>query len=124
MHTGEIRLGRCSMRLSLRDWISILGFVSLGISLLTVSTPFASTRTADTTVPQVPLSSDGMSGGMKPPAELKLNMDGRDIVTIYASGDVRLAEGLTPTEASREFWRKVGELAPNFCRAQLSKPAQ
>ncbi len=112
------------MRLTLRDWISLLGFASLGVSLLSVPTPCAATRTARAAVTPPPIDSAGMSGGMKPPAELKLNMDGRDIVTIYASGDVRLADGLDPDEASREFWRKIGELAPSFCRQQLTKPAQ
>jgi hypothetical protein len=62
-----------------------------------------------------------MSGGMKPPSALSLNLDGRDIVTIYSDGAVRLADGLSPDEASRDFWRKVADLAPNFCRAQAAK---
>ena len=48
-------------------------------------------------------------------------MDGRDIVTIYATGDVRVADGLSPDEASREFWRKVGDLAPDFCRTKAAQ---
>ena len=55
---------------------------------------------------------------MKAPAALKLNLDGRDVVTIYATGDVRLADDLTIDEASREFWQKVGQLAPDFCRTR------
>lgn len=108
------------MRLSLRDCISLLGFVSLASSLFSVSAPFAGTRPTPKIAPPH-VSSDGMSGGMKPPASLSLNMDGRDIVTIYADGAVRVADGLTPDEASREFWRKVGELAPNFCRTQSAQ---
>lgn len=110
------------MRYSLRDWISLLGFVSLAASLLPVPTPFAATRAARSTthVPSGQVGSDGMSGGMKPPASLRLNMDGRDIVTIYATGDVQVADGLTPDEAAREFWHKVGDLAPDFCRTRAA----
>jgi hypothetical protein len=111
------------MRFSLRDWISLLGFASLGFSLFSLTTPsLASTRSAArTVVPTHALSSDGMSGGMKPPASLKLNMDGRDIVTIYETGKVQIADELSLDEASHEFWRKVGELAPDFCKTQAAK---
>jgi hypothetical protein len=109
------------MRLSLRDGIALLGFASLGLSLLSVSTPFASTRPAREKFAPSGVDSGGMSGGMKPPASLRLNMDGRDIVTIYATGDVQVADGLTPDEASREFWQKVGDLAPDFCRARAAQ---
>jgi len=107
------------MRLTLRDWISLLGFASLGFSLFSLTTPsLASTRSARDVVPTRALSSDGMSGGMKPPASLKLNMDGRDIITIYETGKVQIADELNLDEASHEFWRKVGELAPDFCKTQ------
>jgi hypothetical protein len=109
------------MRLSLRDLVALLGFVSLGFSLFSVPTPFASTPPAQRKAPPSRVDSEGMSGGMKPPASLRLNLDGRDIVTIYATGDVQVAEGLTPDQASREFWQKVGDLAPDFCRAQAAK---
>jgi hypothetical protein len=109
------------MRFSLRDAISLLGFVSLASSLFSVATPLASTSRATRTIAPPSVSSDGMSGGMKPPASLNLNLDGRDIVTIYSDGAVRVAEGLTPDEASRDFWRKVAELAPNFCRTQSAQ---
>ena len=108
------------MRPSLRDFVSLLGFLSLASSLFSVSTPFASTRPAPMHQPPR-VGSEGMSSGMKPPASLSLNMDGRDIVTIYATGDVRVADGLSPDEASREFWRKVGDLAPDFCRTKAAK---
>lgn len=108
------------MRVSLRDCVAALGFVSLAASLLSVAPSVASTRAASTTVPHRVVDSGGMSGGMKPPASLSLNMDGRDIVTIYATGNVRVADELSLDDASREFWRKVGELAPHFCRAQAA----
>lgn len=106
------------MHFSLRDWVALLGFLSLVSSVVSVSTPLASTRSVPNDVVPRHIDSQGMSGGMKPPASLSLNMDGRDIVTIYADGGVRVADGLTPDEASREFWRKVAELAPSFCRTQ------
>lgn len=106
------------MHFSLRDWVALLGFLSLVSSVVSVSTPLASTRPAADQMAPRPIDSAGMSGGMKPPASLSLNLDGRDIVTIYADGGVRVAEGLTPDEASRDFWRKVAELAPSFCRTQ------
>ena len=107
------------MRLSLRDCVSLLGFVSLGVSLFSATTPsLAGTRSASTGVAPRAVDSGGMSGGMKAPAALRLNLDGRDVVTIYSTGDVRLAEDLTVDEASREFWQKVGELAPDFCRTR------
>ena len=111
------------MRLRPRDWFALLGFVSLGLSLVNgQSLSLANVHAAPAAVPQQhALSSDGMGGGMKPPESLRLNMDGRDIVTIYATGDVHLADDLTVDEASREFWRKVGELAPDFCRARAAK---
>jgi hypothetical protein len=110
------------MRLSFRDLVSLLGFVSLGLSLFSVPTPCASAPPAERRItPPSRVSSEGMSGGMKPPASLRLNLDGRDIITIYATGDVQVAEGLTPDQASREFWQKVGDLAPDFCRAQAAK---
>ncbi len=111
------------MRFSLRDWISLLGFVSLGFSLFSFVTPSvgASTRPARTTVPERTVDSGGMSRGMKPPASLKLNLDGRDIVTIYETGNVSLADELSIDEASREFWQKVAELAPSFCKTQAAK---
>lgn len=62
------------------------------------------------------LSTQGMSRGMKPPEELRLNLDGRDVIIIYSTGDVRLGEGVTVDEASHDFWKKVGELAPGYCR--------
>ena len=109
------------MRFPLRDLVALLGFVSLGLSLFSVPTPFASTPPAERKAPPSRVDSEGMSGGMKPPASLRLNLDGRDIITIYATGDVQVAEGLTPDQASREFWQKVGDLAPDFCRAQAAK---
>ena len=109
------------MRVSFRDLVALLGFVSLGISLFSVPTPFASTNASQEKLAPQRVSSEGMSGGMKPPASLRLNLDGRDIITIYATGDVQVAEGLTPDEASREFWQKIGDLAPDFCRAQAAK---
>ena len=66
------------------------------------------------------MGADGMGGGMKTPASLSLNMEGRDIVTIYATGNVQLADEIDVDEASRQFWRKVGELAPGFCRARAA----
>ena len=104
--------------LLLRDFIFFLCFVSLGISIVSAGTPsVASTRPANA-IPARPVDSGGMSGGMKAPSALRLNLDGRDVVTIYATGDVRLADDLTIDEASREFWQKVGELAPGFCRTR------
>jgi hypothetical protein len=108
------------MRFPLRDSIALLGFASLAFSLFSVPAPFASTPPPHAVAPVQQVGSDGMSGGMKPPASLSLNMDGRDIVTIYADGGVRIADGLTPDEASREFWQKVGALAPNFCRTRAA----
>ena len=109
------------MRFTLRDWISLLGFVSLASSLFTTTTPFASTRPAAATAPTQSVSSEGMSKGMKPPASLRINLDGRDIVTIFDNGNVAVADELTINEASRQFWQKVGELAPDFCRQQAAK---
>lgn len=110
--------------LRLRDCVALLGFVSLGISVVSAVTPsVASTKPAKTAIAPRAVDSGGMSGGMKPPASLRLNLDGRDVVTIYATGDVRLADDLTIDEASREFWQKVGELAPDFCRTQQAKDA-
>jgi hypothetical protein len=106
------------MHFSLRDWVALLGFLSLVSSVVSVSTPLANTRPPANDIELQRIDSQGMSGGMKPPASLSLNMDGRDIVTIYADGAVHVADGLTPDEASREFWRKVAELAPSFCRTQ------
>jgi len=106
--------------LRLRDCVSLLGFVSLGISLVSAVAPsVAGTRSA-TAIPARHVDSGGMSGGMKPPSALRLNLDGRDVVTIFATGDVRLADDLTIDEASREFWQKVGELAPHFCRTRAA----
>ena len=105
------------MRIRPLDYVSLLGFVSLGLSIFFGSSlSLATVRGAGAVAPRHEVSADGMGGGMKPPESLRLNMDGRDIVTIYATGDVRLAEDLTVDEASREFWRKVGQLAPDFCR--------
>jgi hypothetical protein len=110
------------MRFTLRAWISLLGFVSLGFSLLSFTTSsLASTRATRAEAPTRTLSSGGMGGGMKPPASLKLDMDGRDIVTIYETGNVQLADELSVDEASHEFWRKVGELAPDLCKTQAAK---
>jgi hypothetical protein len=109
------------MRLALRDVVSFLGFVSLASSLFSVGSPLASAPPPPAVAPAQHVSSDGMSGGMKPPSALSLNLDGRDIVTIYSDGDVRVAAGLTPDEASQQFWRKVGELAPSFCRERAAK---
>jgi hypothetical protein len=104
----------------LRDCVSLLGFVSLGISIVSAGAPsMASTRPANA-IPARTVDSAGMSGGMKAPAALRLNLDGRDVVTIYATGDVRVADDLTIDEASREFWEKVGELAPHFCRTRAA----
>lgn len=109
------------MRAHLRDALSFLGFVSLGLSLCTGSTPsLASSHATQPQAPRRTVSADGMGGGMKTPASVSLNLDGRDIVTIYATGDVRLAADLDVDQASREFWRKVGELAPGFCRARAA----
>jgi hypothetical protein len=105
---------------SLRDLVSLLGFVSLGLSLFTGSTPSLASPKTDDAIPARRLSSQGMGGGMKTPASLSLNMEGRDIVTIYATGNVHLADDVDVDEASREFWRKVGELAPGFCRARAA----
>jgi hypothetical protein len=66
-------------------------------------------------------TSQGLARGMKRPEELRLNLEGRDIVTIYSTGGVRLGEGLTVDQASRDFWRKVGELAPTFCHPPAAK---
>jgi hypothetical protein len=109
------------MRFALRDVVSFLGFVSLASSLFSVATPLASAPPPHALPPSTPVSSDGMSGGMKPPSALNLNLDGRDIVTIYSDGKVHLADGLTPDEASQQFWRKVGELAPSFCRTRAAQ---
>jgi hypothetical protein len=111
------------MRFRLRDLVSLLGFVSLALSIFTGSSvSLANVRGGGAAAPQQhALSSDGMGGGMKPPESLRLNMDGRDIVTIYATGDVRLADDLSVDEAAHEFWRKVGALAPDFCRARAAK---
>src|SRR5256885_2240100 len=99
------------MRLRPLDWISLLGFVSLGFSIFSGGgLSLANVRGEAPVAPQHAVSADGMGGGMKPPESLRLNMDGRDIVTIFATGDVRLADDLTVDQASREFWRKVGEL--------------
>jgi hypothetical protein len=72
-------------------------------------------------VPTRKVASDGMSRGMRPPERLKLNLEGRDIVTIYATGQVELADGLTMDEASREFWKKIGQLAPSFCAQRAAR---
>lgn len=110
------------MRCSLRDGIAILGFVSLGVSILSATTPsLAGTRPARPPVAPRTVDSQGMSGGMKPPAALRLNLDGRDVVTIYATGTVRLADDLTIDQASRDFWQRVGELAPDFCRTRNAR---
>jgi hypothetical protein len=109
---------------SLRDLVSLLGFVSLGLSLFTGSTPSIASPKPGHDIPARKLSADGMGGGMKTPASLSLNMDGRDIVTIYATGNVQLAEDMDVDEASREFWKKVGELAPGFCRARAASADQ
>jgi hypothetical protein len=106
--------------LRLRDCVSLLGFVSLGISIVSAVSPSVAATKPATAIPARHLDSAGMSGGMKPPAALRLNLDGRDVVTIFATGDVRLADDLTIDEASREFWQKVGELAPHFCRTRAS----
>ena len=68
-------------------------------------------------------TSYGMARDDRPPEELRLNLDGRDIVVIFATGDVQLGDGLTVDEASRAFWKRVGELAPNFCRGRSSQQA-
>lgn len=104
--------------LRLRDCVSLLGFVSLGISIVSAGTPSVAGTRASNAIPSRPVDSGGMSGGMKAPSALRLNLDGRDVVTIYATGDVRLADDLTIDEASREFWQRVGELAPGFCRTR------
>ena len=109
------------MRFSLRDVISFLGFVSLASSLFSVASPLASAPPPAANAPTRQVSSEGMSGGMKPPSALNLNLDGRDIVTIYSDGVVHVADGLTPDEASQQFWRKVGELAPSFCRTRSAQ---
>lgn len=106
--------------LRLRDCVSLLGFVSLGISIVSAVTPSVAGTKPTNAIPARHLDSAGMSGGMKPPAALRLNLDGRDVVTIFATGDVRLADDLTIDEASREFWQKVGELAPHFCRTRAA----
>lgn len=106
------------MRLRSVVVIPLLGVLSFLPSLL-LTWPAASLATVKSTTARVPqrvVNSEGMSRGMKPPESLRLNMEGRDIVTIYATGEVQLADGLTVDEASREFWRKVGALAPTFCR--------
>jgi len=72
-------------------------------------------------IPMPEVGSDGMSRGMQPPERLKLNLEGRDIVTIYATGQVELADGLTMDEASREFWKKIGQLAPSFCAQRAAR---
>lgn len=109
------------MRFRPLDYISLLGFVSLGLSICSGSgLSLASVRGGSAVAPQHAMTADGMGGGMKPPESLRLNMDGRDIVTIYATGDVRLADDLTVDQASREFWRKVGELAPGFCKERAA----
>ena len=111
------------MRLRSVLWIPFLGVLSFLPSLL-LSWPSASLANVKSTtanVPQRVVSSDGMSQGMKPPESLRLNMEGRDIVTIFATGEVQLADGLTVDEASREFWRKVGALAPSFCRERAEQ---
>ena len=109
------------MPLRFRDLVALLGFVSLGISLFSGSSlSFANVRAGQAVVPRRTVSSDGMAGGMKPPESLRLNMDGRDIVTIFATGDVQLADDLTVDEASRQFWQKVGQLAPSFCRQRAT----
>ena len=105
---------------SLRDLVSLLGFVSLGLSLFVGSTPSLASPRASHDIPTRKVSADGMGGGMKTPASLSLNMEGRDIVTIYATGNVHLADDLSVDEAAREFWKTVGELAPGFCRARAA----
>jgi hypothetical protein len=72
-------------------------------------------------VPTEKVNAHGMARGMKPPEELRLNLEGRDIVTIYSTGSVRLGEGLSVDQAARDFWRKVGELAPTFCHPPPAK---
>ncbi len=104
--------------LRFRDCVALLGFVSLGISIVSAVTPSVAGTKPATTIPARTVDSGGMSGGMKAPAALRLNLDGRDVVTIFATGDVRLADDLTIDEASRDFWQKVGELAPDFCRTR------
>ena len=113
------------MRFSLRDGISALGFLSLAFSLLSPSTvSLAGIRpTPQMPSPRVP-DSEGMGADWKKPSSLSLNLDGRDIVTIYSTGNVHLADDIAVDEASREFWRKVGELAPNFCRTRAASTDQ
>lgn len=113
------------MRLSGLLWFSLVGVLAFAHSVL--SGPSASLANVPSTAVAAPhraVGSDGMSRGMKPPESLRLNLEGRDIVTIYSTGDVRLAEDLTVDEASREFWRKVGELAPTFCRERAAQAPQ
>ncbi len=69
------------------------------------------------------VSSYGLARDDRPPDELRLNLDGRDVVIIYATGEVQLPEGLTVDDASRAFWKRVGELAPSFCRARAAEQA-
>jgi hypothetical protein len=78
----------------------------------------------DPRTPSVPTkrpTAQGMARGMTPPEELRLNLEGRDVVTILATGEVRLADGLNVDEASAAFWKKVAELAPSFCHARRTE---
>ena len=73
---------------------------------------------ATNATPAEQVSSYGLARDDRPPDELRLNLDGRDVVIIYATGDVRIGDGMSVDDASRAFWKKVGELAPSFCRAR------
>ena len=107
----------------LASLVSFLSVAQLVWSAPNVAGELASDqRLAKRDVPRVmpssrqALSTQGMSRGMKPPEELRLNLEGRDVIIIYSTGDVRLGEGVTIDEASHDFWKKVGELAPGYCR--------
>lgn len=85
------------MHFSLRDWVALLGFLSLVSSVVSVSSPLAS---------------------------LDLHLDGRDTVTIRADGGVRVTAGRTSDETSMNARRRVAALAPGFSRTpNAAKPS-
>ena len=113
------------MRIRPRDVVSSLGFLSLALSLwLGPVASFANVPVKSPMPQTAAVGADGMGRGMQPPESLKLNLEGRDIVTIYATGNVAIADDLTVNEASRDFWRKVGELAPSFCKSRATETHQ
>ncbi len=126
------------MRTSHRLFRVLLSVIIFGASSLLVARSFADTvaggdetrselmlasvgKGAADPAPVERVGAYGMARDNRPPDELRLNLDGRDVVIIFATGDVQIGDGLTVDEASRAFWKKVGALAPTFCRARAAE---